>query len=577
MLNNIKNRPSKAVLLLVFVIACVLMALFAVFRYIPGSRWGRFSEVYNINEGRAAVFYNGHYIKTDTFFKDGFAYIDIDSVTDNLNAGFYYSDEGQLIYVSPSSVVEAFSGENRYRIGDEIKETDYKVFIVEDDRVYICLNYVIEFSNISKRVYAEPDRVLLNDSVRDYRQGVLKKNEYVRRYAGIKSLIMDEAVKGDSVEILDEVDNWYLVQTTGGYVGYIRARAVKDIIPVSETEKKADCVFPFQGDGRKQCVVWHQVFNIEDNNTLERYLEGTKGITAVSPTWFSLSDNEGNISSLASHEYVAKAHELGLKVWALVDDFNKELDLYTIFYSTKARQNIISCLMNAAADYGFDGINIDFENIKRDFAADYLEFLRELSFECHRRGLVLSVDNYVVSSGRPWYNLSEQSSVVDYVIIMGYGEHWKQNEPGSNASLPFTVKGAADASQRVSSERLIYALPFYMQVWTLAPEDEAAEIEEDDYSDYGRYAVTSRSIGMAAAKELLSENNAGVEWDAGLGQYYGEFKKDDTINRIWLEDAESLKTKLDAVGNYDMAGVAFWKLGMETDDVWDVIISYLNS
>ena len=580
MLGIMKKRPILLVVLILLLLFIVLSVLFIYHRYSPGKEWADYAKVYDVDDGKAAVFYNNEWLDADGFILDSKVYIDIETVTGYFNAGFYFSDESEVLYVLPTSLVKAEEGEKRYEINGMITETDYQVFKIMEDKVYLCLDFIMEFTDIYGRVYTEPDRVMVFDVNRKYTSAVIKKNSYVRRYAGIKSLILYEALKGETVEVIDSVDNWLLIRTDSGYIGYVRAGAVSDKKDVEESGKTAEYEYESLTKDYQECIGWHQVFTQEANESLDEYLEGSKGLTVISPTWFSITDENGSFSSIASAEYVERAHELGLEVWALIDDFDADLDRRALFYNSSARRNLIDGLISAAEEYKFDGINIDFEKIDSEAASHFLQFIRELSMECRKNGIVLSVDNYVVSGGRSWYNISEQSRVVDYAIIMGYDEHWKGSEPGSNASLSFTEKGVADALEMVPSDKLIYALPFFMRVWTEIPEemaDEDAVIFNDENSHFGRYAVTSEAIGMAAAQSLIQENGASVEWNAGLGQYYGEYEKDGCLNRIWIEDSESLKTKLDVINNYETAGLAFWKLGLETEDVWDVIISYLKS
>ncbi len=580
MISLLKKRPVLSVIVILLVIFVGLLVLFVWRRYSPGREWAEFSEEYDVGEGKAAVFYNNEWIEADAFISNSKAYIDIDTITEYLNAGFYYSDEAKLIYALPLSLVKADEGENCYEIDGMLTETDYEVFKVVDGVVYLCADFVMEFTDVSAEVYLEPDRIVICDNQREYISAIMKKDTYVRRYAGIKSLILCEVIKGEEVEVIESVDNWVMIRTESGYIGYVKVSTVTNLEEVQESGSLVDYEYTSLTKDYKQCIAWHQVFTEEANDSHDEYLEGSQGITAISPTWFSITDNEGNFSSLASKEYVERSHELGLEVWALIDDFDLNLDRTALFYSTEARRNLISGLMSAYVEFGFDGINIDFEKIDAEAAPHYLEFLRELSIECRKNGIVLSVDNYVVAGGRDWYNLAEQARVVDYVIIMGYDEYWKGSEPGTNASLSFTVNGVRDALEQVPSEKLIHALPFFMRVWTEIPEDMAEEdavIFEDGNSYFGRYAVTSEAISMATANGLLLENKASVEWNAELGQYYGEYLKDGMLNRIWLEDADSIKAKLDGISQYDIAGVAFWKLGLETEDVWDIIVSYLNS
>lgn len=120
-----------------------------------------------------------------------------------------------------------------------------------------------------------------------------------------------------------------------------------------------------------------------------------------------------------SADYVSQAHEKGLQVWGLIDNFTQDVSTTETLDSTAARQNIISQLIQAAVSVGMDGINVDFESLSEDVGIHFLEFLRELSIECHKNNLVLSVDNPVPEDFTSHYDRAEQGRVVDYVINYG--------------------------------------------------------------------------------------------------------------------------------------------------------------
>ena len=216
-------------------------------------------------------------------------------------------------------------------------------------------------------------------------------------------------------------------------------------------------------------------------------------VNVISPTWFSVSDNDGNVSSLASGEYVMQAHEKGLKVWGLVDNFSENMSTTTVLSNTAARQNLENQLVTYALKAGLDGINVDFESLSEDVGIHFLQFLRELSIQCHENNLVLSVDNPVPEDFTSHYDRAEQGKVVDYVIIMGYDEHYVGSDAGSVASLPWVEQGVKDTLAEVPAKRTILAIPFYTRLWKT--------------TDGG--AVTSEAIGMDQAQQAISDNGSG--------------------------------------------------------------------
>ena len=311
--------------------------------------------------------------------------------------------------------------------------------------------------------------------------------------------------------------------------------------------------------GYKVNMTWFQVTQRAANAYIDTYLEDVSGINTISPTWYSIADGTGELSSLASDTFVCNMHARGLKVWPLVNDFNNNVD-YAAFYSSKtARTKLINNLMQEARQYGYDGYNIDFEYVKKDFADDYLQFLRELSIACQNNGLVLSVDNYKPANHNAHYELAEQAVFVDYIVIMGYDEHYAGSDAGSVASLPFVEDGISRAVSMVPSEQVINAVPFYTRIWT----ENAGETK-------------SRAVGMKAAMDAMQENGATAEWDETTGQYYCTYETSAGTVQIWFEEDRSIGEKMKLYSKYKLGGVAEWKLGLETSSVWSIISNGLN-
>ena len=252
-----------------------------------------------------------------------------------------------------------------------------------------------------------------------------------------------------------------------------------------------------------------------------------------------------------------KAHSLGMQVWAVLDNFNRGSNVQSeiLFASTEARKKLIADLISEVQRYGIDGINLDIEGIKPEAGPHYVQFIRELSVDCRKQGIVLSVDTYVPSAYTAFYNRAEQGRVADYVIIMGYDEHYAGGEAGSVASLGYERKGIEDTLEAVPAEKVISAIPFYTRIWKTA----------DDGS------VTSDAMGIAQAKKWVEENQVELYWQEELGQYYGEIRKDGQDYAVWMEEERSIGLKMDLIRDNGLAGVACWKLGFEPATLWDVV------
>ena len=257
-----------------------------------------------------------------------------------------------------------------------------------------------------------------------------------------------------------------------------------------------------------------------------------------------------------------RAHKKGLEVWALVKniEYAGSVDMYTILSSTTTRAKLIDGLINQALTYGLDGINVDFEQISMDCGEHYIQFIRELSIPCRKNGMVLSVDNYVPTGYTDHYDRAEQGVVADYVIIMGYDEHYAGSpEAGSVASINYVEEGIVKTVNEVPANKVINAIPFYTRIW---------ETENGQLS--------SQAVGMDVAEEFVKAHNIAVEWDDETCQNYGEYTSGGSLYQVWLEDASSIEVKLNIMDKYQIGGVASWRLGYEKPEIWNVIETYLN-
>ncbi len=572
---------------------CLLMALavlaagaFVLFRkFGPGTTWADYKTVYGMGADGTAVFHDGIQTESAALSRNGKLYLPADAAAET-DSKWYFSDEGLLLYSLATETVSIQPGSHTYAVGGQTTDMGYEICFTENGKAYISVDFMAAFTGVQISSYPSdqesglPARLYLENDWGTHLKAEASGKTAIRVLAGIKSPILTETEKGSTLYIIDTVDDWTRVRTEDGFVGYLKTKYLKNQQEYQLASSAALPEYTAVKSDKKISMAWHQVFSAGDNAELSEYLEGTEGITVLSPTWFSVADNSGALNSLADASYVSQAHERGMQVWGLVDDFDSNVDVLTLLSSSAARRTMADQLMNAVSQYGLDGINVDFEGIKQDSAPHFLQFIRELSIACRQAGKVLSIDNYVPSGGRSWYDLEEQGQVADYVVIMGYDEHYKGCCSGTNASLSFSEQGIVNTLRSVPAEKVINGLPFFMRVWQETPEENApedAKLYDDGLSVYeGRYARDSRAVGMDEAQRLLSAHGVTPEWKEKLGQYYGQYEEDGSTWRIWLEDARSIGLKMEKVKQYGIAGAAFWKLGLESSDVWPVIGQYLQ-
>ena len=261
------------------------------------------------------------------------------------------------------------------------------------------------------------------------------------------------------------------MRTEDGYIGYVQNRRLEKEQEITPQGRFEAPVYTSISMDEKVRLGFHQVTRKEANSTLKEYAQTAEGMNVIVPTWFNVIGNDGTYTSLASRDYVEQAHDMGLKVWAMVENVStkesvKELDTKKLMSVTSNRRKLIENLMKEADTYGFDGFNLDFESLKAEAGPHYVQFIREMSVACRKKGLVLSVDNYVPSAYTVFYNRREQGIVADYVIVMGYDEHYAGGEGRSRGILSLCRKGHCRYAERSSEGKGDQQCSFYTRIWT---------------------------------------------------------------------------------------------------------------
>ena len=543
-------KPIAVVVVLIFLVAILGIVSHIVLKYVPSREKMDLNEYYGqVADGEIALVMGTEKLDERGLVDGDRVYLPLDVVNTYLNQRYYWDSADQkVLYATPSELTsEAASAE----AGEQVW--------LKDDTVYLNLSYVQKYTDIDAYIYKDPYRIAVQYQFDNVKTVKVKKNTSVRYRGGIKSAVIASVKKGTQLRLLEELDNWDQVATDDGYIGYVDRKAVGKAEDTSFDRSFDGEQYSYLTMDKKVNMVWHQVTSTDANAYFADATANMTGVNVISPTWFYLTDTAGNIANIASADYVAQAHDKGLQVWGLIDNFTQDVSTTETLSSTSARQNIISQLIQAATNVGMDGINVDFESLSEDVGIHFLEFLRELSIECHKNNLVLSVDNPVPEDFTSHYDRAEQGRVVDYVIIMGYDEHYVGSEAGSVASLPWVEQGVQDTLEEVPAERVINAVPFYTRLWRTIGGN-----------------VTSEAIGMDQAQQVIAENNVETYWDKTTSQNYGTYDIDNSTYQIWLEDSQSIAEKVKLVSKYNLAGVSAWKLGFENSGIWQVISDNLN-
>lgn len=566
-----KFSPVIAVLALIFVVALFMILGKFIEKYTPTKETQDLSVHYNVmDEQDVAIIYNNALIEAKAKRINNILYLSLETVKEHINDRFYWdANENILRYATANDLISIPAESTNYTITKDSHSSDHILVKADAQTAYIDIDFVKQYSDFSYEFFENPNRLVITNAWGDYSIASSKKNTELRVLGGIKSPILTKVTKGAELTVLAPDETWTKVITTDGIIGYIKSNSLSS----TSTKTLASDFVPEEFTHIKKNfeinMAWHQVGSAAGNDNISSILQNSKGINVISPTWFYLNSNNGDLANLASTSYVDYCHQRGVEVWALVSNLeNESVSTTEVLTHSSKRDNLVNNIISAAIQYNLDGINLDFESVDPAVGDAYIQFVRELSLKCANNGILLSVDNYVPTAYTAFYNRTEQALFADYVVIMGYDEHYAGSEEGSTASIGFVTEGVENTLKSVPAEQIILGMPFYSRVWCKTPFTNEEGVED--------YKLTSYAAGMGEQQKLINANGVEPVWSDECGQYYAEYQNGNSTYQIWIEDVTSLEEKLKVMDAYKLAGASFWKLGLEQNAVWDTIIKYIN-
>ena len=578
-----RQRMIRFVLLIILIIAAIA-GIILWKRYSPSKEQYDMKKYYGIEkDGQVGITVDNKVVEAEGKLAGGKVYVAYNIVRDYINSRFYWDpNENVLLYMLPEDMISVDVGSKDYSISKKKKSEDYVILKTEGNTAYIALDFVQQYTNIDYEVSNNPDHVMIRTIWGKTDVATVKKNTQVRYQGGVKSPVLAELKKKDEVTVVESEQNWKKVRTADGVIGYVKNKALKNEEKKNITRKFEEQDYSNISKDYTINMTWHNVTNQDANNAVAQRIAQTKGLTTLAPTWIHVADTNGNISSIASADYVSYAHKQNVEVWMTVRDFDggisSEKESYELLSYTSRRETLITQLIAEALRVGVDGINVDFEKISDKCGEHYIEFIRELSVKCRQNGLVLSVDNYVPKSFNTQYDRKEQGIVADYVVIMGYDEYYAGSpEAGPVSSYNYVKEGITETLKEVPAEKVISGIPFFTRLWKETPKTEE-ELKSDKGTDAEQYSATveSDAYGMDNAQAVVKQAGVDTTWDKKAGQNYATWEADGSKYEIWLEDSKSIEAKLKLMKKYKLAGTAEWSLGQESSDIWNLIQKYVN-
>lgn len=501
-------------------------------------------------------------------FVDGKAMLSFDTIKKYFDEYIYFDEKyNTVIITGDTDIIKMELDDNSLNLNGTSKNIKVPAKKI-NGVIYVPVEELQKMYNI---VVVHNEKLIITTDNIEYKEIKMNQKEKVKLYKKQLSLTTGKVKAGEILTVFsgEESEEYAKVRTPNGDLGYVKRRDLDGTIvldkKIIEDNKNAIT--------KKINLTWEYAENYTPNRLEQEKIEG---LNIISPTWIYMKNTSGDIKfNTLSSEYIRWAKSKGYTLWPTLKNdsmgIEKTSALVTDMY---ARENIISNVVELALKYGFEGINIDFENMKLKDKDEFSQFIREFSATLRRNNLIASVDVNVPDGSETWslcYDHKAISDACDYLMLMAYDQYGR-TKAGPVASLTWVENNINKVieRERVDSKKLVLCVPFYSKYRkdkiTMSGDEEILK------------GISTSTLYMKSVKNYLANPKfkGSVTWDEELGQYYVEYRNQNILERIWAEDENALKEKVKLVNKYNLAGVASWRWGFETPESWQVINETLN-
>ena len=501
-------------------------------------------------------------LKKEIIIENDNIYISKQDLGNFFDKYIYEDKENDNIVTTYNNKIATISlEENQMNINGSNKNT-YAHAENRDGTIYIPITELEDVYGIEIK-YIENSKVLTIDSTsKEQKKAIITKEVAVKSSTKFIAKTVDRVKKGSYVIVVSEDKGYAKIRTENGKVGFVKSNKIANTVVVREEMQESK-----QIDGKVN-LVWD--YYSEVATAPDRTGVTMDGVNVVSPAFFHLN-SKGELTEnvgQAGQEYIEWAHSNGYKVWPMVQNAGNGMINVTsdIMNDYNKRQELINEIVVACVRYKLDGINIDFENMKQEDKEMYSRFIIELTPRLKDMGLVVSVDVTAPDGSETWsmcFDRNVIGDVADYIIFMAYDQYGtSSNKSGTTAGYDWVNVSLNKflKTEEIKSDKIILAIPLYTRLWT---EDSSGKV------------VKQTTVSLKNMYNVIPD---GVEkqWDDNLKQYYVEYQDGQYTKKIWIEDEKSLKEKISLIKNNNLAGVASWEKGMETDNFWTFLKESLD-
>ena len=497
-------------------------------------------------------------LKNEIMIKDNIIYLSKQDIANFFDKYIYEEEENnQIITTYDKKIAEIGFEDNTININGSDK-TIRASAEKENDIIYLPISEMTEVYGIEIEYLPDTKVVTMDSTDREQKKAILSSDVAVKSSTNFIAKTVDRVKKGEDVIVISSENGNSRIRTKNGKIGYVKTNKLTNEITVRENLEEEMQI------SEKINLTWD--YFSQYAQAPDRSGQTIEGINVVSPSFFHI-DEDGDLKENVGQEgenYIEWAHNNGYKVWPMLSNAEaatESLDITSnIMNSYEKRKELIEDIVNVCVKYKLDGINVDFENMKQEDKDMYSRFIIELTPRLKEMGLVTSVDVTAPDGGETWSMCFDRhviGDVADYIVFMAYDQYGvSSTKAGTTAGYNWVELSLNKflQTEEIEPEKIILAIPLYTRVWTT--------------DSNGK--VTSKTVDMKDIEEVIPEGT-NKTWDDELKQNYVEYTDGGNKKQIWIEDIDSLKAKVSLITQNKLAGVASWRKGMETEDVWNML------
>ncbi|WP_102346597.1 glycosyl hydrolase family 18 protein [Bacillus sp. Marseille-P3661] len=562
------KRKTPIVIGMLLSIMVVVISATLLFLYLQSNKKATFFDIKN------PIIFQGSIYKEEAVIKNDTVYLPLTFIKENMDDSLIFDEQSSsVIITTENKVIQLPNEQLQYTVNDmPPMKLQMPALVTVDGSMYLefgpltsiypfKVQYLEETGAI--KIVKHGDIVLPAIVKEEYKNN--DKDLRIRVTPNRYAAYVDELIAGEQIEVENDVQNYYFIRKENGIAGYVSKEVVELQDPKMITIKSATISEPEVQTPPLNWPInltWEAVYSENPDPTK---IPVMPGLNVISPTWFSIKNAEGDISNLASLNYVEWAKSKGYHVWAVFSNDFDPVKTHETLKDFQTRKKMIRQLLQYSAMYKLDGINIDFENVNVEDRDLLTQFVEELTAYLHQAGLTVSMDITFISNSENWsmfYDREKLGKIVDYLMVMAYDEHWATSPvAGSVSSLPWVEKNLAKLLEVVPNERLILGIPTYTRIW------------KEQKTPGGNIEVSSKAYGMEDTYKWISDRNLQPQYYEKSGQDFVQFtdEKEQATYKIWLENEKSLQKRAQLVHKYQLAGIASWNRSFANESMWSIV------